>query len=83
MIAVETIQVELTKPFSLRERFRVLFGKQLKMIALVEVTAVANVRRKEVKITSQHKGTQAYYGVPIKPKANPFPQIPLGVEKQT
>lgn len=65
MIAREIIKVELTKPFSLVERFRVLFGNQLKMIALVEVTAVANMRRKEVKITSEHKGTQAFYGVPM------------------
>lgn len=68
MIAKEMIRVELTKPFSLRERLRVLMGSQLKMIAVVEVTAVVNTRKKEVKITSEHKGTQAFYGVPEKTK---------------
>lgn len=65
MIGKKLIQTDFIKPFSMRERIHILFGKQLKVVIFTEITAKAIMWRKEVEIESEHKGFQAFLGKPI------------------
>lgn len=63
MIGREVVAVTVIKPFSLRERFRVMFGRQLILEAHVEITATYVAKRREVKIQSTMKEVKAFYGI--------------------
>lgn len=71
MIGRKVIHTEFIKPFSFRERLHILFGKQLKVVIFTEVTAKAIIKRKEVEISHEHKGMQAFFGKPIVQKQVP------------
>lgn len=71
MIAKDTLQVTLTKNFSLKERFRVLFGQQLIQHAFVEIRARYIAKSKEVQIEKEMLGVQAFFGTPNKQKQIP------------
>lgn len=66
MIGKDTLQVTLTKTFTLKERVRVLFGHTLIQHAFVEITAKYIAKSKEVVIEKEMKGTQAFFGRPVK-----------------
>lgn len=71
MIAKETLKLTMTKSFSLKERFRVLFGYSLMMNGFVEVSAKYIAKSKEVLLTSEMKGTESFFGRIVPQKALP------------
>lgn len=68
MIGKDTLQVTLTKTFTLKERMRVLFGYGLLQHAFVEITATYKAKTKEVVIKNEMKRIEAFFGRPIKSK---------------
>lgn len=64
MIGKDTLNVDLTQQFTMRERFRILFGWQLVIRAKVEVTAKANMRRKIIEFSHVMGQHQTFIGKP-------------------
>lgn len=65
MIGKETLKVSVTQQFTLKERIRILFGWCVLMSATVEITAKANVRRKEIEFVQGAVRHQTLLGRPV------------------